>query len=184
MEVGASAQLGDFFTGLPDSSLGFGGFLQLRAWRRSFVAPLLRVGYVAAGDGTVRTTRGNAHVTLATMRTVGCVLAWPRERPFRLQPCAVWELGRLQGRGEETSASTTANVTWHSLGALGRATLELFPLVSIDAEAGLIFPLKRDRFVFGPTPVVSGYAIPAVAATFALGFTVGARLAPGQLLDP
>jgi hypothetical protein len=169
---------------LPEPSLGFGGFLELRAWGESFVAPLLRVGYVAAGDGTVRTTRGNARVTLATMRTVGCVLAWPRERRFKLQPCALWELGRLQGRGEQTSASSTATVAWHSLGALGRATLELFPLVSLDADAGLIFPLKRDRFVFGPAPVVSGYAIPAAAATFALGFTVGARLPPAQLAAP
>jgi len=123
-------------------------------------------------------------VSLATMRTVGCVLAWPHELPFRLQPCAVWELGRLRGSGEATIAGSTASVTWHSVGALGRATLEIVPLVSVDAEAGVIFPLQRDRFVFGPAPVVSGYATPALAATFSLGFTVGARLSGRQLVSP
>jgi hypothetical protein len=54
--------------------------------------------------------------------------------------------------------------------------LEIFPLVSLDAEAGLIFPLGRDRFVFGPEPAVSGYATPALAGTFSLGFTIGATV--------
>jgi len=176
LRVGASMQGGVFFTGLPGSPLGFAGFLELRAWRRSFVAPLLRLGYVSAGSGVDSSERGDAHVALATFRALGCVLEWPREAWVSLRPCAVWELGQLSGSGEQTTAGTKATATWHSLGALGRATFEVFPLVSVDAEAGLIFPLVRDRFVFGPEPSVTGYATPALGGTVSLGFTIGATL--------
>jgi hypothetical protein len=176
LQVGASIQVGDFFTALPGSSLGFAGFLELRAWRGSLAAPLLRLGYVSAGSGVDSTERGDAQVGLATFRAVGCVLEWPRDSRVSLRPCAVWELGRLSGSGEQTSEGSKANVTWQSVGALGRATFEIFPLVSVDAEAGLIFPLVRDRFVFGPEPVVTGYATPALGGTFSLGFTIGAAL--------
>jgi len=174
MQVAASAQGGEFFTALPNSPLGFASFLELRAWRSSTVAPLLRVGYVSVGSGVGDTERGRARVSLTTLRTLGCVLQWPRDSALSLRPCAVWELGRLHGSGEETVSGSTAHVFWQSVGALGRASFEIFPLVSIDAEAGLIFPLRRDRFVFGPEPVVSGYANPAFAGTLSLGFTVGA----------
>lgn len=176
LQVGASIQVGDFFTALPGPPLGFGGFLELRAWRGSAVAPLLRLGYVSAGSGVSSTERGEAHVGLSTFRAVGCVLDWAPHARSSFRPCAVWELGQLSARGEQTTAGSKATATWHSLGALGRASFELFPLVSVDAEAGLIFPLVRDSFVFGPAPSVTGYATPALGGTFSLGFTIGAAL--------
>jgi len=176
LRVGASMQVGVFFTALPSTPLGFAGFLELRAWRGSVAAPLLRLGYVSAGSGVESTQRGDAHVGLETFRAVGCVLEWPRAAQVSLRPCAVWELGQLSGSGEQTTAGSQVASTWHSLGALGRATFEVFPLVSVDAEAGLIFPLVRDRFVFGPAPNVTGYAAPALGGTFSLGFTIGAEL--------
>ncbi|HEX2670335.1 MAG TPA: hypothetical protein VHM25_05655 [Polyangiaceae bacterium] len=183
LRVGASIQVGTFFTALPSTPLGFAGFLELRAWRKSVVAPLLRLGYVSAGSGVESTERGDAHVGLETFRALGCVLEWPREAWVSLRPCAVWELGQLSGSGEQTTAASKATATWHSVGALGRATFEIFPLVSVDAEAGLIFPLARDQFVFGPAPVVTGYATPALGGTVSLGFTIGAELG-GSALAP
>jgi len=177
LRVGASLQVGDFFTALPDSPLGFAGFLELSAWRGSIAAPLLRLGYVSAGSGVESSERGEAHVALETFRAVGCVLEWPRAARMSLRPCAIWELGRLSGRGEQTASGSKASATWHTLGALGRASFEVFPLVSLDAEAGLIFPLIRDRFVFGPAPVTPGYVTPAVGATVSLGLTIAAAMA-------
>lgn len=182
VRVGASMQVGAFFTGLPGSPLGFAGFLELSAWRKSVAAPLLRLGYVSAGGGFESTERGDAHLGLTTFRAVGCVLEWPRDAWVSLRPCAVWELGQLSASGQQTKAGSNVSATWHSLGALGRAAFEIFPLISVDAEAGLIFPLARDRFVFGPDPVITGYATPALGATVSLGFTIGATLgdsAPG-----
>jgi len=176
LQVGASLQVGDFFTALPSSPLGFAGFLALGAWPNSAMAPLLRVGYVSTGSGVGNTERGDAHVELATFRAVGCILQWPRDARVSLRPCAIWELGRLSGSGEQTAAGSKAAATWHSVGALGRATVEIFPLVSVEAEAGVIFPLVRDRFVFGPEPVVTGYATPALGGTVSVGFTIGAAL--------
>ena len=176
LRVGASMQVGAFFTALPSTPLGFAGFLELSAWRGSVAAPLLRLGYVSAGSGVANTERGDAHVGVETFRAVGCVLEWPRDAQVSLRPCAVWELGRSSGSGEQTTAGSKATATWHTVGALGRATFEIFPLVSVDAEAGLIFPLVRDRYVFGPAPPVTGYATPALGGTVSLGFTIGAAL--------
>jgi hypothetical protein len=168
----AGVQTGSFMTALPETPLGFSVFLAVSAWQASVFAPVLRWGYVAAGTGRSETERGDVLVSLGTMRGLGCVFAW-KASPLTLRPCALFELGSLKGRGDNTTQAATETIAWRSLGILARAELRAFPWLSVDAEAGAVFPLSRDRFVFGPEPATVGFAPPVVTATLSLGLSVG-----------
>jgi hypothetical protein len=169
---GVGAELGTFFTALPALPFGAGGFLEA-AWPRSGVLrPIVHVGGYATLAGTSDTARGDVRMRLASARVLGCALEWPVASPVTLHACASFELGSISGRGENTFKPGEATAIWRALGASARGKLAVARLMSVDAEAGLVFPLLRDRFVFAPNPVLSGYAIPALGGTLSLGFTV------------
>lgn len=168
LRFGASVELGTFFTALPQVPLGVAGFVEVSSVNEGLLRPRLRLGIVDAGAGETRTERGSVRVSLVTSRALFCPLAWQRSR-FTLTPCAMFELGSLKGRGEQTLNRGEAAVLWRSAGVSARAALELAPAVALEAEAGLVFPLLRDRFVFGPSPVLAGFETPATAGTFSLG---------------
>jgi hypothetical protein len=172
VRVEANVQVGSFMSALPGVPVGFGVFLGVSAWPATVFAPLLRWGYVAAGKGTADTERGDVQVSLGMARGLGCVFAW-RASIVALRPCAFFELGHLDGAGENTTLPTTEAAAWRSLGTLARAEFRISSMVSLDAEAGLVFPLARDRFVFGPPPPVVGFAVPPVAGSFSLGLSLG-----------
>jgi len=172
VRIEASVMLGSFMTALPETPLGFGAFLGVAAWPETVFAPVLRWGYVAAGDGTNETERGDVRVSLGTARGLGCVFAWKTDL-VTLRPCTLFELGSIAGSGQNTTLPATETVAWRSVGVLGRGELRLNSILSLEAEAGLVFPLSRDRFVFGPAPPVVGFEAPAVTGTISLGLSVG-----------
>ena len=169
---GVGAELGTFFTALPALPFGAGGFLEAAWPRLGVLRPLVHVGGFATLGGTSDTARGDVRMRLASARLLGCALEWPVASPVTLHACASFELGSIRGQGENTYNPDEGTAIWRALGASARGRFAVARLMSLDAEAGLVFPLLRDRFVFAPNPVVSGYAIPAVGGTLSLGLTV------------
>jgi len=166
-------------TALPEAPFGLAAFVAVSAWQATLLAPALRWGYAASGTGRSETERGDVLVSLGTMRGVGCVFAWKASH-VTLRPCALFELGSLKGRGDNTSEATTETISWRSLGVLARAEFRTLSWLSVDAEAGAVFPLSRDRFVFGPDPSAVGYAPPVVTATLSVGVSVGGPISGSE----
>jgi hypothetical protein len=169
---GAGAEFGSFFTGLPSVPFGAGGFIEARWGAHGLLRPLAEVGVFGTGVGTADTERGSVHVSLVTARVRGCPLVLPARAVVSVSPCLIVELGRLSGRGSDTVAGREAAAFWRSLGLSAFGQLGIGDYVSIVAEAGIILPLFRDRFVFAPSPLLAGFSTPAAGASFSLGFRV------------
>jgi len=169
---GVGAAGGAFFTALPALPFGWGGFVEA-AWPRwSVLRPLVHLGGFTTLPATSDTARGDVRMRLTSARLLGCALEWPHAAPLTLRACASFELGAINGRGENTFDPDEGTAIWRALGTSAHARLAVARLVSLDAEAGLVFPLLRDRFVFAPNPVLSGYAIPALGGSLSLALTV------------
>jgi len=168
VSLGAGAEFGSFFTGLPEVPLGIGGYVEARWSQRAVWRPLLELGVLGTGVGVADTERGAVHVSLLTTRARGCPLAWPAHAVVRVSPCLLVELGRLTGRGSDTVGGRDASAFWRTVGASARGELEVGRHLTLAAEAGLVLPLMRDRFVFAPSPVLSGFSTPPVGATLSV----------------
>jgi hypothetical protein len=85
----------------------------------------------------------------------------------RLSPCAVFELGAVSGHGSELPLSQSHTRFWASAQIAPRLTLPIAAAWFLDADAGLVFPLTRYRFVFRK-PDTLVYPVPAVAGAFSV----------------
>jgi hypothetical protein len=162
-------QFGFQQTALPGLPVGGGPFIEVRRDGTGPLAPALRLALLAAGSGTEETNRGRVELTLHLVRLTACPVRLPSASVFALRPCALLESGRLSGSGAGTDDPDSADVAWWGAGSALRGEARLRSWFTVELEAGAVFPLIRDRFVFGPEPARVGYAVPAVAGTFSAG---------------
>lgn len=115
-------------------------------------------------------SRGTARFEWTAFRLIAAPLRWPVEGPVALRPAAFFDVGSFEASGEQTKNAGTTSITWSDLGVLMR--LEMTPLerLSLLLDAGIVIPLRHDRFYFAPDDgkgVV--FTIPRVDATARFG---------------
>jgi hypothetical protein len=118
--------------------------------RRRVVAPSLSLSGRWAKSRDASLAEGTAQFERIAGRLTGCPVRVDLDA-WTLRPCALLELGSLQGAGSNTSRPANPAVFWAALGVTGRAEALLFRRFVLGLAFGALFPLKRDRFYFDPT---------------------------------
>jgi hypothetical protein len=179
--VGASVGLVAQGAVAPQTRLGFAIEASAAYEAGDWLSPLFAVAYARTEEGTATTPGiGTARLNWWTVRASLCPVRWPEAALLALRPCGLFDLGALQGAGEQTYRPGNTRVTWLAPGASAR--LDSFPLAWLDAapfdwlvitaEAGIFRPLNRDRFVFDPDleayrpPWVGGFGRLAAGGRF------------------
>jgi len=122
-----------------------------------------------------RTTVGNntARFDWAAARVLASPSSWPVAGWGAFRPWLLFDLGRLEGSGENTSNRATVRVPWLALGALGRFELRPVQALLVFMDAGVIVPLRRDRFYFDPEdPGRPSISLPGIGLVGRLGVAV------------
>jgi hypothetical protein len=167
VQPGLGAEAGWVQTSLPETPLGYGGFVEVSVDTTSAFAPSLRLALLGTGRGdSGKTDRGRVETRLIAERATACLLRWPARGLLDLRACALFEFGRLHGKGRDSLQEQDVVAPWWAAG--GALRVELWPATfsSLDLTLGLVLPLRRDRFVFGPKPVQVGYEVQAAGVTF------------------
>jgi len=170
-QIGVGAFAGALQTALPETPIGFGGFVEW-AWESGgWFRPSARLAGLDAGSGVAHSEWGDVVVSFVGGRLSLCPLRTSRARPLSTRFCALGELGRLTGKGQATTEQQSATPTWSAAGVAFAVELQPWPFLAFELEAAMIFPFNRDRFVFEPEPglVHVGYEVPPISGSFALG---------------
>jgi hypothetical protein len=143
---GVSAQA--LFGVAPDALVG--GQLWLRAhWERDGIwSPALGLSYshqrldeLVRDQGLADFALNVATLELCPLRLGGAV--------FSVGPCLLGSLGRLRSSGHETYVPGGETRPWGTLGASAQA-LARWSMLELRVSFGLLHPLVRDAFRFGP----------------------------------
>jgi hypothetical protein len=135
------------------------------------VRPTARLSVARGSSGSIETKSGSAELTWTTARADACA-ALGGDRSLWAEPCAALELGSLRGRGFSTEDPGDETLFWLAPGALARGGFGVAGRLRFELQLGLVFPLRRYRFFFGPDE--TAHQVPAVGATG--GFGIGVLL--------
>jgi hypothetical protein len=144
---GVSAQV--LFGVVPEAMLG--GQVWLRAsWEReSMWSPELTLGFAhQRRDGYVREDEGQADFELNAASLALCPLRLG-SASLHARPCAVGSAGRLKSSGHRTFFPGEHDRPWVTLGGEMQGVARL-GVLELRASVGVVGPLIRDRFRFGP----------------------------------
>jgi hypothetical protein len=134
----------------PETRLGFAIEANGAYEAGEFLSPLFAVAYARTEEGTATTDTkiGTARLNWWAVRGSLCPVRWPESGPLALRPCGLFDLGALEGNGEQTYQPAETRVTWIAPGASARLDAAPLDWLVITAEAGAFSPLNRDRFRF------------------------------------
>jgi hypothetical protein len=124
-------------------------------------APRAELSGAYAG-GTSRTAAGEAELRWWTARLGLCPFEVGTTQWYA-RPCASFDLGRLSARGYATRLARAAAAPWYGPGVLVATGTRALSALALGVEAGVVFPLARDRFYFEPDqtaariPEIAGY---------------------------
>lgn len=131
-------------------------------------SPSLRLSALRA-RATTQTDAGSAELDWLALRSSACPVGLG-SRLFA-RACVTFDAGRLRGRGYATLEPRSESSTWYGPGVALGLGARLFGPLSLGADLGVVAPLTRDRFYFGPD--VTAHRIPALAGYFGLGLGLG-----------
>jgi hypothetical protein len=139
--------------------------------RDDLLAPSVRLSLYETRSGELSTPSGKARFEWTSARVSGCPVMWSWEN-FGVRPCLIADFGRVVAEGYETEEPAKESVFWSALGAAGRTELTLVDdTLLLEFEAGVLFPLRRQRFYFAPDLDVykigpGGYALGGIGFRF------------------
>jgi hypothetical protein len=129
-------------------------------------APALGADGEFASATAVRSELGTASFTWLAGRLWGCPLRY-QSTSFALRPCASFDAGFVRARGDEAFRARTQTAPWVAAGPLARLDWMASRIASFVFQAGAVFPLSRDSYVFLPDDVV--HEVPVVALSASVG---------------
>jgi hypothetical protein len=140
----------------PGWSLGPSLELGLEAERDGRRGPALRLAFERVSSPTETTRAGDADFTTTLGRLSLCPLRLPTTGALFAAPCAGFELGELHGEGTRTTGPDEASLLWLAADPFVSLAYRPLRILSVELEAGAVFPLVRGRFIFAPAlPVFS-----------------------------
>jgi hypothetical protein len=138
------------------------------AWRAA-AALLLRVGVAGAPMRSFSGPNGEASFDWIAGVAEACPISVGAGGAGQLRPCVVGEYGVVRATGSETMNPASVTRPWAALGVELRLSWALLGPVSLDAAAGALASIERDRFTFA---TLSLFETPAVVARVALGLGI------------
>jgi hypothetical protein len=139
-----------------------------RAWRAA-AAPLLRVGVASALTRSFSGPTGEASFDWIAAVGEACPISFGVGGAAQIRPCLVGEYGVLRATGSETANPASVTRPWAGVGAEMRLSWGLLGPLSLDAAAGALASIERDRFTLATESV---FETPPVVARVALGLGI------------
>jgi hypothetical protein len=154
----------------PGWSLGPNLELGLESERNGRRGPALRLSFERLASPTESTRAGDADFTTTLGRLSLCPLRFPSSGALFAAPCAGFELGQLHAEGTRTSGPDDASLLWLAADPFVSVAYRPLRILSLELEAGAVFPLVRGRFIFAPTLPV--FSIPIAGFSARAGLSV------------
>jgi hypothetical protein len=154
---------------MPGAGLGFSGQAEARfSWLRLGLGGQLFI----PSEGSISqlpTATVDISAAMATARACG---TWRLGPSLELGPCVWGELGELRGRAEGIRRPFAGSALWLALGTALQSRFALGPHFKLDADAGLIVPHARRRFlVQSDQGTLAVHRVAAAALRFGLGIS-------------
>jgi hypothetical protein len=141
-------------------------FLHLAA---RVIAPSFRASLGYATHAGFIVEGGTAHFGYAATNFEICPLRLPPAGPLVLRPCVVADVGLVFARGSDALQPRERTLPWADIGMGGRLEWMLGQTIGLELDAGCMFPVWRDRFLFGTRPF---HRVGWIGGVVALGFIV------------
>lgn len=136
----------------------------------SIFSPLLEASGVRTQTVRVGTPSGVADFRFSSVRLLACPVRFPAKSSIALRPCALAELGELEGIGKVTRDPAYVTARWVAVGGLGRLSVTLVGPLALLVQGGVVVPLIRHEFYFDPDgPETTALEVPAAGFSSRLG---------------
>jgi len=166
-------QLGAMTAGLAAPLFVIAPFVRV-GWERERVGisaePMLGLSVSSVGARTTRTSEGVASLRWTVARVDPCPIALRPLVALSFRPCLTATLGVLQASGEDVEFGNSRRLSWGTLGGLTRVDWRFNRHFSLEVDASLDIPVRRDRFHFAPAIPI--YRVPAAFASLHAGIGV------------
>jgi hypothetical protein len=157
----------------PGVAAGLFGELDASVGTDGVVHPLVALQVARTLTTRAETEAGIAELTFTAARLLACPLRWPPSDALSLRPCASAEVGFLRASGTATSLRASSDALWFAPGLGARIEARPAAGLRLTLDAGVVFPVTRDRFYFDPdTPQNTAFEVPAIGGTGRLGLIV------------
>jgi hypothetical protein len=133
------------------------------------IAPSLRASLGVATHAGFVVDGGTAHFTFAATNIEICPLRIPPGGPLVLRPCIMADVGLVFASGSDALNARGAARPWADLGAGGRLEWMFGSRLGMDLDVACMFPVWRDRFLFGSR---SFHRVAWAGGVVALGFVM------------
>jgi hypothetical protein len=160
----AGVVLGLFPKPAPSASV----FSEARLERGSLLSPSVRLSLSGAVSSSVAAPPGSAKFRWLAAALDGCPFDFRLLRVLHATPCALMEVGALQGSGAGVVTPEVESRRWVALGGSGRLNWSIGSFF-VEAQGRLEAPLARDTFVLTVPGRVVVHAVPAILGGFGLG---------------
>lgn len=135
---------------MPGATLGLGAHAELTVMGPSLLSPRIRLSGIFSQSGDISASEGRARFDWVTARLQGCPVRFGFGQSWNIRPCAYFDAGRLRGEGFVIEPRREKSVFWTAAGVELSGDVRLFGPLTLGAEAGLLLPFRRDRFLFDP----------------------------------
>ncbi|MDF2696160.1 MAG: hypothetical protein K0S65_4543 [Labilithrix sp.] len=125
------------------------------------LSPALRVSWGFADFATFPERAGEVAFRYETAQLAGCMVADFAPIPLTLTPCAGADLGTLQSTARDLRRGAHVEGPWRAANLFVHAAWAFLPWLSLELEAGALFPFERNTYALSqPTRVA--YRAPSI----------------------
>jgi hypothetical protein len=153
----------------PEPLLGARITAELLDLRSNVMAPSFRLSAGYATHAGFVVDGGTAHFSYGGANIQICPLRIPQRGPLVLRPCVMADAGFVLARGSDAFNARSETRPWADVGVGGRLEWSLGRRVAVEVDAGCMFPIWRDRFLFGTR---SFHRVALAGGVVALGFVM------------
>jgi hypothetical protein len=138
--------------------------------RDAILSPLLEASAARTQTVRVGTPSGVADFRFSSLRLLACPVRFPAVSVVAVRPCALGELGELEGIGKVTDDPARVVARWVAVGGAARLSVRLFGPLALLAEGAVVVPLIRHEFYFDPQgPETMALKVPSAGISSRLG---------------